>query len=214
MGRIKNIIFDLGGVLFEVDYNKTSDAFINLGVLNFDNYYKHDFVSVLFEKLEIGSISPEIFYIEFRNITHCTLTNQQIEIAWNAMLGNFYIDRLDYLKELKKEYNLFLFSNTNEIHFENFNKKFFNLYHNRNLSSFFVKDYYSHLLKKRKPNVDSYKKIIYEQQLILSETLFIDDILKNIDGAKNAGLQVLHLLPTMDLKTELEILLEINKQLN
>ena len=97
MSKIKNIIFDLGGVFLQVNYQKTEDAFVKLGITNFAEYYKQDFVSTLFEDLEIGSISPQEFYDGLRNIKQSSLTNQQIEIAWNAMQGNFLEERLSFI---------------------------------------------------------------------------------------------------------------------
>lgn len=197
---IKNIIFDLGGVLIKIDYNKTREAFINLGIKNFDEYYQQDYVSKLFEDLEIGKISSTDFYFEFRKITNSQLTNFQIAEAWNAMLGEFWIDRLNWLDDLKSNYGIFLFSNTNEIHYRAFIKLFENTMPNKSFSNYFIKDYYSHIMGERKPNEKSFKTILAQQNLISKETLFIDDTLKNIEGAKLCGLQTLHLLPNTDLK--------------
>lgn len=198
----KNIIFDFGGIFINVDYMKTENAFINLGIKNFAEYYKQDFVSTLFEDLEIGAIAPQEFYSTLRQITHTTLTNEQIENAWNAMLGEYMIDRLEWLKTISCRYKIFLFSNTNQIHFDCFSKMYNNLKLSNSFSSYFIKDYYSHILGFRKPNANSYNVILQEQDLIASETLFIDDTLKNIEGAKFVGLQTLHLINSMSLIEE------------
>lgn len=201
-GLIKNIIFDFGGIFIKIDYKKTEDAFINLGIKNFSEYYKQDYVSTLFENLEIGAIAPQQFYDELRQITHATLTNEQIETAWNAMLGDYMIERLEWLTTIKDKYKIFLFSNTNEIHFDCFTKMYNDLKLSKHLSDYFIKDYYSHTLGLRKPNANSYKAILQDQNLVASETLFIDDTLKNIEGAKVVGLQTLHLTHNMNLLEE------------
>jgi putative hydrolase of the HAD superfamily len=208
MSKIKNIIFDLGGVFLQVNYQKTEDAFVKLGITNFAEYYKQDFVSTLFEDLEIGSISPQEFYDGLRNITQSSLTNQQIEIAWNAMLGNFWEDRLSFLEEIGKQYNVFLFSNTNQIHYECFIDIYQQTYPSKRFSNYFIKDYYSHILKMRKPYPNSYTHLLEQENLLATETLFIDDTFKNIEGANQAGLQVLHLLPSMNLQDEVNVFLE------
>lgn len=204
---IKNIIFDLGGVLLEVNYQKTQDEFVKLGINNFDDYYKQDFVSKPFEQIEIGEISPKEFYQEIRNFTNLQISDFDLEYAWNAMLGDFWTDRLQWLEEIGKRYKTYLFSNTNQIHFD----AFFETYNKLNLKkpfhSYFIKDYYSHILGLRKPNVESYHTILKEQNLEASSTLFIDDTLKNISGANLAGLKTLHLTNSMNLINEVESLL-------
>lgn len=201
---IKNIIFDLGGVFIKIHYEKTSQAFKDLGITNFDDFFKQDFSNDLFEKLEIGAISPNDFYNKFRELTSKNLSNQQIQAAWNAMLGSFWQDRLDWLEGISKQYNIYLFSNTNIIHYYAFMQQ----YHAENktrkpLNDYFIKAYYSQNIGLRKPTVASYNFIIKEQQLNPTETLFIDDTLKNIQGAALAGLQTLHLTEDKNL-TELK----------
>ncbi len=207
MNKIKNIIFDLGGVLLQIDYSKTRNAFIDLGIKNFDDFYKQDYVSQLFKNFETGAIDTNYFYKEFRIITKINLTDNQIKTAWNAMLGSFWDDRLHWLNKINKQYNLFLFSNTNQIHYD----AFIDIYNKNNytkpLSSYFIKDYYSHILGERKPDKSAYLKLLDLQKLIAQETLFIDDTLKNIEGATAVGLQTLFLETEMDLIVNFEKLI-------
>lgn len=200
--EIKNIIFDFGGIFIKIDYQKTEDAFINLGINNFAEYYKQDFVSTLFEDLEVGHITPQQFYDSFRKITNSSPTNTRIENAWNAMIGDYMFDRLEWLNTIKHKYKIFLFSNTNQIHYDCFVKMYDELKLRQSFSSYFIKDYYSHILGLRKPNADSYNYILKKNNLTASETLFVDDTLKNIEGAKNVGMQTLHLTNCMDLVEE------------
>jgi putative hydrolase of the HAD superfamily len=204
---IKNIIFDLGGIFLKINYQKTQDAFVNLGITNFEEYYKQDFVSKPFEQIEIGEISAEEFYEEIRIITNTNISNIDIENAWNAMLGDFWQDRLEWLDEINKRYNVYLFSNTNKIHYDCFLKTYEQTNPKHKFSDYFIKDYYSQVLGLRKPNVESYQAILKEQNLEAQETLFIDDTYKNIEGAKLAGLQTLHLTGSMNLITETNKLL-------
>jgi len=193
MTNIKNIIFDLGGVFFNIDYALTEKAFINLGVHNFSALYNQHKASDLFELLETGKISPENFYQSFRNISNTQLTNEQIKNAWNAMLLSLPKERIYWLQIIKSNYKIFLYSNTNQIHYDCFIKTANAISPNNNFNNLFIKAYYSHLCGFRKPYTESYIKILQEQQLNPSETLFIDDTLVNIEGAAKAGLQVLHL---------------------
>ncbi|MFL9481968.1 HAD family hydrolase [Chitinophagaceae bacterium LWZ2-11] len=191
MQTIKNIIFDLGGIFLALDYKKTELAFADLGA-PIENLYKQDFASALFEDLETGKITPDAFYDAFRKTTQSQLSDDQIRTAWNAMLLGFPIERLKWLEEIKTRYNVYLFSNTNQIHYDylipHFKKEI-----GVNFNDYFIKAYYSHELGLRKPYPNSYLKILEEQNLIASETLFIDDTYKNIEGATEAGLQTIYL---------------------
>ena len=158
---IKNIIFDLGGVLINLNYQLTRIAFENLGVQDFDAFYTQHKANPLFENLEVGAIEPETFYEALRKATGLTLSNAQLENAWNAMLLDFPADRLQWLDQIKNKYNIYLFSNTNAIHY----KAFTTIYAqtapliglNPNFNHFFIEAHYSHTLGQRKPDVAAFE---------------------------------------------------------
>ena len=195
MAKIKNLVFDLGGVLLNIDFNKTSDAFKRLGAHNFDELYSLATAVPLFEALEMGKIPEEEFYIAMQQYCHPSTTKQHIENAWNALLLNFRIGSLEHLKKLKEKYNIYLLSNTNSIHVTAFNKIFREQTSEENLDDYFIKAYYSHKMFERKPHLSAYQFVLDDAKIKAEETLFIDDSIKNIEGAKKAGLHVYHLLP-------------------
>jgi HAD superfamily hydrolase (TIGR01509 family) len=194
---VKNIIFDLGGVLLNLNYQLTRKAFENLGVLNFDAFYTQHAANPLFENLEVGAIEPEAFYEALREATGLTLSNDQLETAWNAMLLDFPIERLLWLDQIKNKYNIYLFSNTNAIHY----KAFTTIYAqtapliglNTDFNHFFKEAHYSHTLGQRKPEVAAFEAVLAKSGLDPSQTLFIDDTISNIEGAQKAGLRTLFL---------------------
>ncbi len=203
---VKSIIFDLGGVLINLDYQLTRKAFENLGIANFNDLYTQHHANPLFEQLEVGAIEPEDFYNKLRETTGLTITNGQIETAWNAMLLDFPAERLAWLDQIKNKYNIYLFSNTNAIHY----KAFTTIYAqtaplvglNPNFNHFFKTPYYSHTLKQRKPEVAAFEAVFQDANLDPAHTLFIDDTISNIEGAQKAGLQTIFLsggLTVMDL---------------
>jgi len=194
--NIKNIIFDLGGVLLNVDYHKTSEAFQQLGVSNFDNLFSQFKSNELFEKLETGNISDNSFYQEIKK--HCApaTSTVQIENAWNAMLLDFRKESIQFLSSIKSQYNIYLLSNTNSIHLEAFKKIFTNETGLDSIDIFFKKSYYSHLIQKRKPHKETYQFVLQDGNMIAEETLFIDDSMNNIDSAKELGIITHLLLPT------------------
>ena len=204
METIKNIIFDLGGLFIEINYHKTEKAFVDLGVVNFHDLYTQHHASPIFELLETGKLEPKEFYNEFRKIAEIDLSDEQIRGAWNAMLGNFFPDSLKWLDEIKSKYNIFLYSNTNKIHYDAFIEIYYNQTGKRDFDDYFIHAYYSHDLGLRKPYKEGFERILQLQNLKAAESLFIDDTLKNLEGARQAGMQTLH-LPAP--KTVLDIVL-------
>ncbi len=202
MQGIKNIIFDLGGVILNIDYQKTNDAFIALGVTNFHELYSQFKGSLLFDNLETGHISTEDFLQEMHKHVPAEVTDQQIIDAWCAMLLDFPLQRLQLLQQLRQQYNLYLLSNTNAIHLDRFNQILMESRGIPSLSEFFDKAYYSHLVGLRKPGTEIYEVVLQENGLKAGETVFIDDTLPNIEAAKKVGLHTIHLLPP---KTILDI---------
>lgn len=196
MKNIKNVIFDLGGVLLNIDYHKTADAFKMLGVHQFDEFYSQANANHLFEALETGEISEENFYQAIQ--PHCSpgTTISQMQSAWNAMLLDFRMDSLAVLENLKEKYNLYLLSNTNSIHLHAFNQKFRELTHKTSLDEYFIRSYYSHVIQLRKPYASTYQWVLNDGNMIAAETLFIDDSANNIAGAKEVGISTHLLLPS------------------
>lgn len=205
MHTIKNIIFDLGGVLLNIDYNLTRIAFEKLGVKNFDEMYTQAEADELFKKLEKGTISIPDFYEQLNNCTGLQLSKQDTNDAWNSMLLDFREESLEFLEKLKPHYRLFLLSNTNAIHMEAFYKIYDSQNRDKKFEDYFEKCFYSFEMGCRKPDVECYQQVIEELNIDPSETLFIDDLKQNIDGASAAGLQTLHvekgmLIESSDLK--------------
>ncbi|GAC1397109.1 MAG: hypothetical protein NVSMB63_17540 [Sediminibacterium sp.] len=124
MNQIKNILFDLGGVFLNIDFKLTEKAFAELGVTGFSEMFSQHHSNNLFEELETGRISPGEFYEAFRAATQTSLSDQQIRDAWNALLLDFPPQRLDWLEEIRHRYNIYLFSNTNAIHYDHFMDSF------------------------------------------------------------------------------------------
>jgi len=193
MQPIKNIIFDLGGIFMNLDFKITERAFIDLGITQFPAMYNQHHSNDLFEQLETGKISAPEFYEAFRQETHSQLTNEQIKTAWNALLLDFPEERLRWLDMIGQKYRIYLFSNTNIIHYDAFMEILARKNSCTDFNKYFLKTYYSHELGLRKPYIESFQKILEEQELIAAETLFIDDTAKNTEGAQKAGLQTFHL---------------------
>lgn len=195
---IDAIIFDLGGVLLNIDYDRTSDAFKQLGVHNFNILYSQSSQYPLFDDLEIGKITPKEWRQSLRGLTNLTLEDNRIDEAWNAMLLDFPLNRLNLLERLSKHYRIFLFSNTNEVHANAYLKYLKNEMGITNFYGLFEHAYLSFNCGFRKPHPSSFSYILNKHQLIPDKTLFIDDSIQHIEGAKQAGLLVHHLKKGVD----------------
>lgn len=182
-------MFDLGGVLLNIDYQRTEKAFVDLGISNFNELYSQAQQSNLFDDFETGRISPKEFRNRLREITGINLTDHEIDKAWNAMLLDFPTERIELLKSLKhKGYGLFLLSNTNQIHYVAYTKYMQQELGIPGLEPFFIRSFFSHEIGKRKPEVETFNWALAEGDMKPEETLFIDDSIQHIEGAKNAGI--------------------------
>jgi HAD superfamily hydrolase (TIGR01509 family) len=195
MQNIENIIFDLGGVILNIDNKRTENDFVALGAKNFGDYFGHGFAASFFREYEIGMISDQQFIDDLKKMMNLDLPDQIVVNTWNAMLLDFPPERIELLHTLRKKYRLFLFSNTNALHMEAVRKIYRNSFANTELDDHFEKAYYSHILKMRKPDKESFQYIIRENALNPELTLFVDDALVNINGAESAGLRGFYLPP-------------------
>ncbi len=193
MQNIKNIIFDLGGVILNLDIKRTEDAFAAMGVTRLGDQFGLGHAASSFKDYEIGKISDQQFVQSIKELAGLSVSDERVIDGWNAMLMDFPPERIALLDELGKRYRIFLFSNTNALHLSALQQIYRDAFGDRNLDDHFEKAYYSHLLGMRKPASESYLHILRENGLEGSETLFVDDALVNVEGADAAGLQGFHL---------------------
>ena len=195
MQKIESIVFDLGGVILNIDYNLTRTAFEKAGVPNFDEMYSQTDADDLFRNLETGKISEAFFYTEINKRTGLCLSRTEIQQAWNAMLLTFREKSLQFLQVLKPKYKLFLLSNTNHIHLKEFNKIYLEKEREFAFETFFDKAYYSCEIGLRKPNADIYELVLKENKLVPGNTLFVDDSIQNVESAGLLGMHTVLLQP-------------------
>ncbi len=191
--NIKNIILDFGGVIIDINYHLTEKAFALLGVENFDDIFNQARQSKLFDRWDKGEISENEFFITLEKHLPSGTSRDETLSAWNAMLGDFPKENYDLLNRLKTRYRTFLLSNTNDAHLRHYFDKLNEMYDLRNMDSFFEKTYFSNQIHMRKPDVEIFEHIIRENMLVPHETLFVDDSIQHVEGARKAGLQAHHL---------------------
>jgi putative hydrolase of the HAD superfamily len=188
---IKNLIFDLGGVVINIDFDRSVRAFASLGIENFQNLFHRTIQLDLFAKYEIGAYTDNEFRNELRTLCGTQVDDHTLDKAWNAMLLDFPSSRLQLLQDLKKRFNIYLLSNTNNIHYQAFQQQLKTQHGINGLEEIFHKTYFSHQIQLRKPDSQAYQIILKEHDFNPQETLFIDDAPQNIGGAQKVGLQTL-----------------------
>lgn len=193
---IRNIIFDLGGVIIDID---TGLSFRELSSFYSGEQSGEALLSEnveLFLNYEKGLISSADFRTGIRRLTeNPELSDQQIDDAWNRMLLHIPEERLGVLEKIRPQYQLFVLSNTNAIHVPAFNQIVEKVSGKSDIGHFFDKVYFSHEMQKRKPEPEIYQQVMDENQLPPEETLFIDDRRENIEAAASLGMHVFHVTP-------------------
>lgn len=194
LSNVKQIIFDLGGVILDIDYHLTIKAFQQLGISDFDLLYSQMKQSDLFDDIETGAITPDAFRNKIRIVAQQDFSDQAIDDAWNALLLHLPPHRIEILKRLQSRYRLFLLSNTNVIHYEAYTRLIQQENGIDGLEPLFEKTYYSHEMGLRKPDPKIFTTVLEAHDLKAEETLFIDDSPQHIESAQKLGLQTYHLV--------------------
>lgn len=201
---IKNIILDLGGVILNIDYHRTIEAFQQLGIPNFNELYTQAKQDHLFDDYEAGKIDSETFLTRLEAYFETPPSRSAIIDAWNAMLLDLPQDRLEFISHLRSSYNTSLLSNTNPIHIESFHETIKRDNQIKSLDPFFDHVHFSSDLGMRKPDPEIFLHVCQMHQYEPRETLFVDDSSQHVEGAKKAGLRAF-LLDTE--KSDIESLL-------
>lgn len=188
-GKIKNVIFDFGGVIINLMRNRCIDAFEQLGLANL----REQLVGSaphwdLFTQLELGTISPAEFRDGIRQLSEQELTDEAIDTAWIAMLGDVSAEKLELLLALRQRYTIYLLSNTNVIHWEWAERNSFT-YKNYRAADFFKRIYLSFQIHQLKPDAGIFEYVLQDAGIRPEETFFIDDSLPNCRTAESLGIQ-------------------------
>ena len=192
--HIKNIIFDLGNVIIDLDFETAYGNFADLSGLTSEEVKLRTDGLMFFQDYEKGLIGSSQFRDQIRQVLTMNCSDADIDMAWNSLLGGIPEERLQLLKRLRSNYRTFALSNTNEIHVLEFNNIIAES--SGSVQSFmdhFEQVYYSCEMKMRKPEPLIYETVLQQQDLVAHETLFVDDHLPNIESASALGIHTYHL---------------------
>ena len=197
LSKIENIIFDLGGVIIGLDTARTVSEMARLVGISEDEAFTVFQSDEHFKRYETGHISDEEFRSFIRSLSNRSISDEEVDFAWNAMILDIPDEHYSLLQDLSKVYRVHLLSNTNNIHLKYVNDKISSTGMG-NLSDYFELDFYSHLMGLRKPNVEIFERVLEEGKMNASSTLFLDDNLDNLSGARGSGIQTLHVAQLSD----------------
>ena len=186
--KIKNVIFDLGGVLINLDFDSCLNAFRTAGFTNIEEQVRQMQGNGVFSRFELGEISPEEFRDAIRKEADESLTDRKIDDMWNLMLLNIPREKLDLLLELREHYMVYLLSNTNRIHWDYACEQMFCY----RADDFFEDTFLSFKMHLAKPDKAIYEKVMKEANILPEETFFIDDSETNCRAAAALGIQTHH----------------------
>ena len=189
---LKNILFDLGGVILDLNVSATLERFLNLGFPKELLNYPENFETDIFFNYETGKTSTDEFRDSIRKLSGANFSNEEFDEAWCSMLTGVPESRTTLLKSLTKDFNLYILSNTSELHIRRFNQMFHESAGYK-LSDIFTHGFYSHETGWHKPDPGAFKDVLKKAKIKASETLFLDDNIHNVKAAKELGFNVIHI---------------------
>lgn len=202
MSQFRNIIFDLGGVLLDLDVSHCISELERVGLHNACRWMTGTNELGFFKDYEEGLLTTSQFRDCIRREAGVSLPDEEIDRIWNGMLKEISAYKLDLLLALRKQYNLYLLSNTNELHWNVCIPKF--EYKGFCVNDFFVHAYLSYQLHQSKPDAAIFQTVLKDAGLIAEETLFIDDSLVNCRAASSCGISTFHYVPGDNLEVQLQ----------
>ncbi|MBQ6771667.1 MAG: HAD family phosphatase [Bacteroidales bacterium] len=191
--KIKNIIFDLGGVVLDIDENVVYKELEKLGINVSELAHSKDFIEIM-SKFDTGVYTAQTFRKKMKTlIGQEKMTDERFDSIWNAMLLDIPHERIEALEQIRKHYRIFLMSNSNEIHYELYIRDLQLRFGYDEFDKLFNKSYFSFDIHLEKPDPRFFELILDHEKLTPEETLFIDDTASNIKIAKSLGLHTYHI---------------------
>mgnify|MGYP003462613512 FL=1 len=189
--NIKNIVFDLGGVLIDLDFKSAINGLQKAGFTNVKEQLQAFDQNGIFQKFELGEISADEFRTSIRENSNVSLTDEEVDSLWNLMLLEIPREKLELILDLRSKYMVYLLSNTNSIHWDYVCKNAFN-YRGFRVSDYFEKTFLSFEMHLAKPDKAIFEKMLEDANLLAEETLFIDDSEANCKAAAEVGIHAHH----------------------
>lgn len=189
--NIKNLIFDFGGVLCDLQPDRCLKEFQKIGLAADILPHQYSQFDGIFQKIDRGIMSSAQFYETLRLQSSVpSLSDQQIRQAWVSIIDPIQPERYEALRKLKEHFNLYILSNSNEIHWQYIEQKLM-CYQGDDITPWFKHIFLSHELHLEKPEPEIFQAVLNIAQIDANQSLFIDDSQLNLDGASQLGFHTL-----------------------
>jgi putative hydrolase of the HAD superfamily len=196
MSELKNInaiIFDIGNVLIDIDYEVMIKEFTGIATVDFHQILSYSHQDHVFDRYEKGQISSGEFRDTLRRYLRPGVSDEEIDTAWNSILIHYPSSKFELLRQLRGRYKIFALSNINDLHAAAIDVRVQEQFGAVDMRSYFDHAYYSHEMGHRKPEKEIYQMVLEAEALDPARTLFIDDKIENINAAAALGIKVHHL---------------------
>lgn len=184
---MKNLVFDLGNVLVELDFSRTLEAFRQIGISDIEEWMHREAFTSIVQDTELNPVSPGEVCRRIRTATHCAASDDQIIAAWDAMLTDISDERKQKLLDLRCGHRIFLLSNTNLLHWHYCADRFFT-YRQWGVDDYFEQVFLSYEMHLAKPSEEIFAETLRRAGLRAEDTLFIDDLADNCAAARRLGI--------------------------
>ncbi len=191
--KIKNIIFDLGGVVLDIDESIVYKELEKMGISTSELAHSKEFIDIM-SKFDTGIYTAPTFRKKTKALLgQEKMTDQRFDAIWNAMLLDIPRERIEAIEKVKKHYKIFLMSNSNVIHYDLYVRDLQLRFGYNEFDELFNKSYFSFAEHLEKPDPRFFELILDHEGLLPEETLFIDDTAANIKVAKSLGINTYHI---------------------
>jgi epoxide hydrolase-like predicted phosphatase len=195
---IRTIVFDFGGVVLNIDFELSYKAFRELGFGDIASAFSKGSQAGLFDLFETGRISAADFRLGLKALAGLSISDEELDRAWNAMLLDIPSERIRLVENLKKNFRVLLLSNTNEIHYLHYARELTRVYGYPDFSSLFHCAFFSFSCGVKKPDPAIYQMVVESEGVSPGEILFIDDSPQNLPPAESLGIKTVWLKPGVD----------------
>jgi glucose-1-phosphatase len=198
--NVRVLLFDLGNVIINIDFARAINVWSHYAKLKPETLKSRFSLDASYERHERNEITGKEYFASLRELLGINLTNTQMEEGWNAINVGEVATVREVLHQAKQNFPVYAFSNTNPTHWAHLSS------HYSEVLSVFQKVFTSFELKKRKPHKEAFEVVIKEIGVNAENILFFDDLLENVEGARAAGLQAVHVQSIADTREALEYL--------
>ncbi len=195
--KIEGLLFDLGGVLIDIDFDRALRAWNQWTLLSIEELRQRFSMDEAYERHERGEIEASEYFTHLRTVLELEANDSEISLGWNAIFRSEMVETIDYVQAAKEKLSCYAFTNSNPTH-----QDFWMSAYPRIVESFhhiFV----SSELRLRKPDPEAFEAIADAMDMNLDAILFFDDTEENIRGARAVGMHAIHVKEHKDVKQAL-----------